>query len=178
MRLCEIDVKYFNLFEGVVELLEKYSSPATELTVSFRTRAAEHGVYYFEAVVYESGTGDKVLSIDFSLNENNPNEVSLNNIYPLKVDVNKISYTSLGSQFGTAADMGYSAMKWVYQELANHAKMLGFDIKKIVSSTRISGSGARNNMAVNDDQPKHFSVDLNLKETFIYDCTKHTLIKR
>jgi hypothetical protein len=176
MKLIEIDTKYYRLLEGVKELLEKYSSPSTELNITFKKISTNDDVLYYEGVVKDISSCIDLLRIIFYVSKLNPNAVSIENVYPLTISPEKLTHTSLGPQQGTGLDMGYTAMKWLFSEVKNFAASLGFKIKQVISSTRFTGARAKNNPNIAGDiLPKEFNVDLVLKEMLIYDCDTDTL---
>jgi hypothetical protein len=176
MKLIEIDTKYFYFTEGVVDLLESYSDPVNELNISFNQIHTELGNHYYGAEVRERNTSDMVIHIDFSIYNDNPNAIIVDNIIPnqSKVDPSKIVHTSIGDQ-NTGVDMGHVAMKWVFNEIKKFAISSGYDIKKLKSSTRYTGARAKNDPG--GSVPKNFNVDVNIKESIIYSysCNNNEL---
>lgn len=59
MKLFEIDKKYFSFKPGVVQLLESYNNPSSELRIDFKQVDEEFGNHYYRGTVYELSTGDR-----------------------------------------------------------------------------------------------------------------------
>jgi hypothetical protein len=176
MRLVEIKRKYFNMMDGAAVLIEGYTNPESELVAEFEARLSDKDTFYYKCNITEKGTGDVVLFLDFFLDRNNPNSVTIDNIYPApsKVDPTKVVHTTLGQQ-NTGVDVGHIGIKWVYRKIKEFAKNNGFDIKKIVSTNRYTGARAKNNPSVGDE-PGKFNVNMPVKETLIYDCASDTIV--
>lgn len=146
-----------------------------ELKIVFSQRHTEYSTNFYEGIVTEQSTGDAVLYIDFYINDKLPNAITVDNIRPSfdKIDQNKIVHTSLGPQTG-AADIGMSAIRWLFKEIKNFAISKGYDIKQIVSSTRYTGARAKNNPS---NEIKQFDVNAKLDEYFKYNCDTDILEK-
>lgn len=176
MQLIEIEKKYFNMMEGAVDLIESYANPEMELVAEFEPRLSDKDTFYYKCNITERSTGDVVLFLDFFLDRNHPNSVTIDNIYPApsKVDPNKAVYTTLGQQ-NTGVDVGHTGIKWIYRKIKDFAANNGFNIKKIVSTNRYTGARAKNNTGTGDE-PGKFNVNMPVKETLIYDCLTDTIV--
>lgn len=174
MRLIKISRKHFTVGSDTMELLEAYSDPANQLIIQFELVVSAHGVHYYKAIVKEKQTNDAILLVHFDLDENNPNAVRVNSIEPLGIiDPHKTVYTTAGSQH-TGADIGHTAIKWLSRQIRQYARLQGFDILQVVSSTRITGARAKNNPS-NNDLAHSFNVAVNVKESIVYDFTTNTI---
>ena len=172
MRLFEIEEKYVNLMGNIVYLLEAYNNPNNQLEVHFNKLHEGNNVFYYNGYINEKSTGDKVVLFNFTIGGN---ILTVDNIQPIesKIATNKIVHTTIGKQQG-AVDMGYTAIKWLFNEIRNFARNLGFNIKKIKSTSRYTGARAKNNPSGKID---NFDVDINLHEQYIYDCETRVLIR-
>ena len=177
MKIYEIDRKYFNFLNNSKDLLEAYSNPSTQLDIRFRDMAYESGVHFIEAMVSEKDTNEKVIMAHFTLDEREPNMVSMNNIYPLKLASDKQVHTSLGASSGHGSDMGTSAVRWLMRKVIEYSKTKGFDIKNVISSSRETGARAKNNPS-DGDMPTNFNVAVKLKETLLYNSSNDTLSRK
>ena len=167
MKLIEITQKYFSISPNAVYLFEAYSNPEAELTVKFSEIDKEFSALFYKAFVYEQSTGNSVVLVTFQLNSQTPNIITIDNINPTQnVETNKLVHTTAGPQI-SGVDMGHVAIKWLFKSIKEFAKSKGFDIKKIVSSTRYTGARAKNNPS-NTNMPDTFDVNVNVKEEFAY----------
>ena len=179
MKIVEIENKHFYAHNGGSLALESYANPDNELSILFNQVAGEYDKKFYNAIVTEKQTGNKVVLITFSLSSKNSN-LEIGTIEPFDdVPTSNVVHTSLGSYQG-GVDMGYTSLKWIQQQIRDFAKTQGFDIKRITSVTRSTGARAKNNPGRDElGLPKEFNVSKTLREGLIYDCITNTYeIKR
>lgn len=179
MKIIEIENKHFYAHSGGSLVLESYTNPEAELSISFNQVAGEYDKKFYNAIVTEKQSGKKVVLITFSLSSKNSN-LEIGTIEPFdEVPISNTVHTSLGSYQG-GVDMGYTALKWVQRQIRDFAKNQGFNIKRITSVTRSTGARAKNNPGSSElGLPKEFNVTKTLREGLIYNCITDTFeIKR
>jgi hypothetical protein len=146
-------------------LLESFSNPSAELKIAYRVIYEDHneGKVYIEAIVSETKNNEPVIKIDYTLGDKN---LVISNIISFRDD--KSMFTSSGPQSG-AADMGYTAISWLFKNILTDAKNRGFENVKISSSTRYSGARAKNGQQTAiHDIPINYNAGQKITERFVY----------
>lgn len=158
---------------GMAAMMESYDNPTEQLTIRFRNVTAEYGDHYYEAIVREKDTNKPRLVVNFTLSDND-NSIKVGNIEPIlsPEEKGKPVHTSMGSYDG-GIDMGGRGVMWLMKQLKAFALSKGFAVSKITSSTRYTGARALNSSDSDDDMPKRFNVDKNLRETVIYESYRN-----
>jgi hypothetical protein len=164
MKLIEIHTKYFFTDEKALALLESYFNPDNDLTIKYSPSENSKSTWYVN--VFETNTNIPVLEVMFTLREG---IFDIGNIMPADHPAHtKLVHTSLGVQYN-GVDMGTTSVRWLFRKLKEFASTKGFDIKKIVSSTRYTGARAKNNQGADEvGLPKSFNVSAPVKESLTY----------
>lgn len=164
-KTCHANRIEIILSEQCHQVLEAYSNPSKELRVDYRVVYDDtaQGKLYMEAMVVDQQTLTPVVKCDYVLGDEN---LTISNVISFKDD--KSMWTSSGAQ-GGAADLGHSAVKWLFQNILSDARDRGFDHAKITSSTRYSGARAKNGAQTSSSEvPVNYSVDQKIVERFVY----------
>ena len=170
-----IHLRFFSK-PGMLNMMESYDNPSQQLAIKFRNVTSEYGDHYYEAIVREKDTNKPRLVVNFSLSDND-NSIKVGNIEPLLSpdEQGKPIHTSMGSYDG-GVDMGSRGVMWLMKQLKQFALSEGFNVSKITSSTRYTGARALNSADADDDMPKRFNVDKNLRETMVYESYKNKIV--
>ena len=163
MKITEIVTQRFFLDENAKHILEAYSDPESELKIEFKSSEVDPRTFY--GYVYEIATDSPIIQIVFTFDTSS--SVNVGNIIP--VTGTNIVHTSLGTQHD-GADMGLIAIRWIFKKIKEFAKLMGFEIRTIKSSTRYTGARAKNNPGDIDGMPKNFDINQKVTEVFTYDC--------
>lgn len=161
----------FFLHESVRMLLEAYTDPDNELSITFETSKVDPRTHY--AYVHDASSGDALVQVVVTFDPNN--ELNVGNIIP--ITGNKLVHTSMGSQ-NNGADMGLRAIRWLYRKIKDFASTQGFEFDRITSSTRYTGARAKNNQGDIDGMPLSFDVSRPIAEVITYLCNEDSITRK
>ena len=167
MKIVEVEQKYFFANEGTFELLESYLNPDLDLQITFEESKQNPEVHY--GYVNERKTGNNVITIVFTLNKNGV--IDIGNIIPnSELGHHKKVYTSQGEQ-DNGVDIGVKGIRWVKEKIKDYALSKGYDLQKMTTSTRYTGTRAKNNPndILDKDTVKHFDIDRPFRESVTLD---------